>query len=173
MLNIISKNLNLQEKINIDPYIPINITWGKWNEIEEGTHYFRLGDFKKSLLEIGIGSNTGIIRSVTLVESNKVFLNDVNNEYNLSNIEQGIPVFELSQFAGKGIADIKCNIEVRLFNNNLLLTFRDDDKAEKCIYSDRVMFGANQLNELCFIMVEGLSKEETMQLNDVLSSRSK
>ncbi|MEF2967373.1 hypothetical protein V3851_16160 [Paenibacillus sp. M1] len=168
MLKFNSKKLFLQEEIVIDPYIPIEIKWGDWNEIMEGTHYFRLGDFKKSLLEIGVGSNTGIIRSVTLVETNKVSLNSVKEDSHLINNEYGVPVFDISAVKEKGKVDVYCNLEVNLFGNKLLLKFREDE-VDKCIHSGRVIFGANKLNELCYIKVAGLSDEETMELKDSLS----
>ncbi|WP_198015837.1 hypothetical protein [Paenibacillus sp. HW567] len=168
MLKISVEKLCLQEEITIDPYIPIDIKWGTWNEAEEGTHYFRLGDFKKSLLEIGVGSNTGLIRSITLVDSNKVVLDSVGKVNNLTNNEQGILVFDLTQMKEKGTLDVECKLEVYMFSNNLLLSFRDGEVA-KCIHSGKVIFGVNELDELCFIKVGGLSNEETIQLNDSLS----
>ncbi|MES9717656.1 hypothetical protein [Bacillus safensis] len=59
------------QSINIeyDLYTPINIEFGSWNISKEPTIYWRTGDFKKSLIEIGIAKFTrqkAILRSKLL-----------------------------------------------------------------------------------------------------------
>lgn len=53
-------------KVEVDLYIPLTIEFGTWNLSEEPTIYWRTGDFKKSLIEIGVGKDLGDIRSITL-----------------------------------------------------------------------------------------------------------
>ncbi len=75
MLNVTKVSNSVSEKIEVDQYIPIKIVWGKWNIFSEETLYWRTGDFKKSLIEIGIASRSGVIRSLTVVHSDKINYN--------------------------------------------------------------------------------------------------
>lgn len=67
-------------KIEFDVYTPINIEFG--NISEDKTVYWRTGDFKKSLIEIGFAQKTGEIRSITLTLCENVYK---SKEWNILN----------------------------------------------------------------------------------------
>jgi hypothetical protein len=54
--------LVVDNETTFDPYVPLDIKWGRWDEVKVGTKYCRFGDFKHSLLEIGVNSCTEQIR---------------------------------------------------------------------------------------------------------------
>lgn len=56
----------LKEDINIDIYIPLNIKWNTNLPLGESNLYWRSGDLKTSLIEIGLEPNNGVINSITL-----------------------------------------------------------------------------------------------------------
>ena len=72
MLRVIDKGAVQNISIEYDLYIPINIKFGIWNVLLEPTIYWRTGDLKKSLIEIGFGKIKNEIRSITLVICDKV-----------------------------------------------------------------------------------------------------
>lgn len=55
MLKIVEYKERQSANIEYDIYTPINIEFGTWNISKEPTIYWRTGDFKKSLIEIGLG----------------------------------------------------------------------------------------------------------------------
>ena len=52
----------MKHLIEFDIYVPIKIRVGHWDMSKDHTLYWRTGDFEKSLIEIGLGSETGILR---------------------------------------------------------------------------------------------------------------
>ena len=62
MLKVLRLDKVIQERIFIDQYKPIKIKLGSWSIINEKIIYWRIGDFKKSLAEVGIASKSGLIR---------------------------------------------------------------------------------------------------------------
>lgn len=167
MIKVTIDDRNIKEQITIDPYVPIDVKWGNWNEVEENTRYCRFGDFKKSLLEVGVGSKSGLIRSITLVEAKEIYLNNSKYSYKMINCEQGIPILSADGWTGTDRLDIQSQLVVSTLDDEVVLSF-GDGTAVKCIQSGRVKFGLNKFDELCIIIVGDLTVGEMNELNSSL-----
>lgn len=92
MLKIVSTTFEMQSKLTIDAYVPLDIRWGDDYYTNTSILYWRTGDFKKSLIELGIDSKTGQIRSFTLILVKKLLL--ISEDLLKSNVPtiNGLPV---------------------------------------------------------------------------------
>lgn len=167
LIKVTIEKRHVEEQITIDQYVPIDVKWGKWNEVEESTRYCRYGDFKHSLLEVGVGSKSGQIRSITLVEAKEVHLDNSDHGFKITKCEQGIPVLSADDWIGTNRLDIQSQLTVSILKDEVVLTF-GDGAVVSCIQSGRVKFGINELNELCSIVLGGLTVNEMDELNSSL-----
>ncbi|AZK47330.1 hypothetical protein [Paenibacillus lentus] len=55
-----------KENVEFDDYIPITVRWGANERSFDRILYWRTGDFKKSLFEMGISEQDGSLFSLTL-----------------------------------------------------------------------------------------------------------
>ena len=113
-----------KEQITIDPYIPIDIKFGNWNEVEESPRYCRFGDFKKSLLEVGVSSISGQLRSITLVEAKDIYINSSNRSYEILNCEKGLPVLNDNRWEKTERIDIQSHLKVSTLNDKIIINIR-------------------------------------------------
>lgn len=157
----------VSEDIQIDPYIPIKIKFGKWNLVNEETKYWRTGDFKKSLLEVGIASKGGIIRSLTLVEAESINLDSERIINYTVDTQSGIPVFDLSSWENSNRIDENGFLQVNFCERCLQIIFSDNEIRTQVV-NERVKFGLDENGELCCIEVINLSDKEKYELKDSL-----
>jgi hypothetical protein len=171
MLNIINLVSTLDESLEIDPYIPVKIRWGQWNLIDEPTIYWRVGDFKNSLVEIGVSSNSGLIRSFTFVCSKDIFLTNAQVLWPKS-YDEGTPMFDISEWPENGRLDEQGLAEIYFNGDDLSVLFSHSLIIKKTTVSGRVCFGFNNDNNLCAIKIFDLTEEEKEQIKDTLNYMS-
>lgn len=166
MLNISKLNDRIPEIIEADPYIPIKIKWGKWNELEESTVYWRTGDFKKSLIEIGIASESGLIRSITVVTADKIFF-DIKKFILSENLKNATPSFSIGYWKQNRRLDENGLLEIH-YNDNEINIVLSTNTITQTIVSGKVCFGLDSSSNLCVISVLQPSQEEMLQIKDTL-----
>ncbi|MBD3861174.1 hypothetical protein IEE86_15725 [Bacillus sp. 28A-2] len=155
--------------IEYDLYTPINIEFGSWNISKEPTIYWRTGDFKKSLIEIGIGKYTGSLRSITLtlsenvhkMESMKFDLKDIN-------IIKGVPNFQVEEFNDMTYIDEKGKLDVYIGINKVLISFSEKD-ALSILQNDTVGFALDKDEVVCGIIISDVLEHEKKTLEDALN----
>jgi hypothetical protein len=162
----------LKEDINIDIYIPLNIKWNTNLQLGESNLYWRSGDLKTSLIEIGLEPNNGVINSITLslvsdIDLKESFPDDIGENIP---IQKGLPAFKISDWPKNGYKnDIKA-FKVCLNNNGqLYIFFCNTYKLSSKIISGRVNFGFDEQEYLCFFGINNLSNIEIKQLKDALN----
>jgi hypothetical protein len=170
MLNVSKLNDIIPEVIEADPYIPIKIKWGKWNELEESTVYWRTGDFKKSLFEIGIASETGLIRSITVVTADKIFF-DTKKFILSENTKDATPSFNIDYWKQNGRLDEDGLLEIHCNDGGINIVLSTNTIANT-IVSGKVSFGLDSNSNLCTIGVIQPSQEEMLQIKDTLEYMS-
>ena len=170
MLNVVKVNSAIAEKIELDPYVPVKIRWGQWNLIAEPTIYWRTGDFKNYLVEIGIASKSGIIRSFTVVHTKDILLDATQVAWPKS-IEEGTPEFNIREWSESGRRDEKGIAKIH-FNGSELSMILSKNTITKKVISGRVCFGLDNESNLCVISVFGLFEEEKAQILDTLKYMS-
>lgn len=155
--------------IEYDLYTPINIEFGSWNISKEPTIYWRTGDFKKSLIEIGLAKYTGNIRSITLtlsenvhkVESLKLNMEDIN-------MVKGVPSFQLEESNDNTYIDEKGKLDVYIGMDKVLITFSEND-AVSILQNDTVGFALDKEEVVCGIIISGMLEHEKKALEDALN----
>ncbi len=162
-----SLKTSLQVNRIIDPYIPIQVKFGgdlpSW---EDNRNYVRFVDMKYSMLEVGFNSETGVIRSVTLVSAKNIHINE-KPELKFENCEDGIIVFNNDGFDSKCYIDIFRDLVVYTYNTDVILSFSDDEVV-KFVQNGVVKFGLNKLDELCCFVVSDFTEKEMRKLNGCL-----
>lgn len=148
-------------ELNVDYYIPISIKFNNSNNI----FYWRTGNFKNSLLEIGIDSKTGELISITLVSINNVEL--INEPFHIQTaLINGIPSFKCTFNMNNKLYDIKEEIYVFLNKRYIFLQIgkMKDVKKSVCLGNIYLMF--NNKDILCSFLINNLSNDEYQVLKN-------
>ncbi len=167
LLKLLSVSEKEECKVEIDFYVPFSVEIGdSFNFKKENIVYWRTGDIERSLIEIGIGSNTGILRRITLTSFKKasvknVALKDIE-------IEEGTPVFDAGIIPKKGIFDFISDFEVYLGKDSIIAMIEKVDKCRKIIRMDRVDIGIDNQNNITHIAINNLDFKEYNELKDAL-----
>jgi len=126
----------------------------------DGNLYWRTGNLKQTLIEIGFGKAYGTIRSITLICKPKV---QIKNDY--QNNDAIIKKFGLPEFkTGKWKKSFYCRDEIGDFfmsinDNNLIITFSQHPIKFKVI-NNRIVFSFNRNKKLCSIEIQNLNTDE-------------
>lgn len=168
MVKIRALDLEVNNEITFDPYVPLDIKWGHWDEIKESTKYCRFGDFKYSLLEIGVNSVTEQIRSVTLVEIRNIEIFQSKCEIAIGEVEIGTPAFFTDNWVGTDRLDITAEIKLKVYLDGLIINVGETN-ATRFIRNGKVIFGLNQSNEMCFIRLVDIDNDKIVALKESLS----
>jgi hypothetical protein len=159
-----SKSINIE----YDVYTPINIEFGTWNISKEPTIYWRTGDFKKSLIEIGVGKYTGNIRSITLTLSENVYkLENLNLDMKNITLIKGIPNFQVEEYADKTYIDENSKLNVYIGIDKVLISFSENDTVS-IIQNDNVGFALDINKMVCGVIVSGMLEHEKNILEEAL-----
>ncbi len=146
--------------IEYDVYTPINIEFGTWNISKEPTIYWRTGDFKKSLIEIGLGKYTGNIRSITLILSENVHeMENLNLDMKNITLIKGAPIFQIKKYDDETYIDENSEIDVYLGIDNVLISFSKNDIVS-IVQNDNVGFALDINRMVCGVIVSGMLKNE-------------
>lgn len=159
------------QSINIeyDLYTPINIEFGSWNISKEPTIYWRTGDFKKSLIEIGIGKYTGSLRSITLTLSENVHkMENFKLDNKNINVIKGVPNFQVEEHNDKTYIDEKGKLDVYIGLDKVLILFSENDTVS-VLQNDTVGFALDKDEVVCGIIISGVLEHEKKTLEDALN----
>jgi hypothetical protein len=117
-------------------------------------------------MEIGIGSNTGILRRITLTSVHRACLGNITN--NVTKIEAGTPVFGVDIIPKKGIYDYNNDFDVFLGEHTISTIITRIDNCEKIIRLDRLDIGFDNQNDITHIALNNLSVDEHKELKGAL-----
>ncbi|PLS10239.1 hypothetical protein CUU63_01045 [Bacillus halotolerans] len=153
-------------KIEFDVYTPINIEFGNWNISEDKTVYWRTGDFKKSLIEIGFAQKKGEIRSITLTLCESVYK---SKEWNIENIEpiKGVPVFSVDRQQNEMYIDEKGILNVYISDKTVYIQF-SAHKVESLIENNHVLFCLDSDDNFCGVIINDVGDNEINILEQAL-----
>lgn len=153
---------------SLNDYIPLSVTWG--DRDYTSTLYWRTGDFKKSLIEIGIESKTGRIQSFTLTLAKKLNLNRDDRLDIKVPIINGLPVINRKHWPEDDRFFDKIGEFQLILNENagrIYIVF-NQDQVVKWIKSDRVLFGLNEKKKLALLGVQGIDDTEVKRFKNNL-----
>ena len=169
MLKILEIAEKLDEKVEVDLYVPFKIKIGLWNESKEHTVYWRTGDSRKSLFEVGIGKDSGKIRSLTLVQAKPVvqgLQKCVDEKMIPSKI--GIPICDVSEFPANGFIDEANDFQVCLSDDSILILFSKESHPISKIVCNRAIFGVDENNNMLSFQIVRLTENEVNTLKSAL-----
>lgn len=168
MLKVAEYKESQSVNIEYDIYTPINIEFGTWNISKEPTIYWRTGDFKKSLIEIGIGKYTGNIRSITLTLSENVHkMENLNLDMKNITLIKGIPNFQVEKYVDKTYIDEKSKLNVYIGIDKVFILFSENDTVS-IVQNDNVGFALDKDKMVCGVLVSGMLKHEKNMLEEAL-----
>lgn len=153
--------------IEYDVYTPINVEFGTWDISKEPTIYWRTGDFKKFLIEIGLGKHTGNIRSITLTLSENVDNTELNFDFRNITLIKGMPVFQVEKYNNKTYIDENGKLSVYIGPDSILISF-SENAIVSIVQNDNIGFALDNNKTVCGILVSGMLEYERNLLKDAL-----
>jgi hypothetical protein len=168
MLKVTEYKESQSINIEYDIYTPINIEFGTWNISKEPTIYWRTGDFKKSLIEIGVGKYTGNIRSITLSLSENVHkMQDLNLDIKNITLIKGIPNFQVEEYDDKTYIDENGKLNVYIGIDKVLISFSENETVS-IVQNENVGFALDKDKMVCGVIVSGMLEHEKNILEEAL-----
>lgn len=153
-------------EVDIDYYVPFTINLGNEKSYTPKT-YWRIGNFKDSLMEISIDEKSGMLRDITLTSVNKAHLVNETLE-NIDIVENGTPIFLLDGDIKNGLCDQVMDFYVYLSRDFIMVKFCEESHLYKFIELGRVRFGFDKDNKLISVIIKDLSDNEYSELKDSL-----
>lgn len=158
MLKIWSSSDIKKTSIECDFYIPINITFGKCDSTQESIHYWRTGDFRKSLIEIGYGANNKMISTITVVMCDKVTKGQ-NKYICVDNSLLGCPVVDGNNLLKKTYNDEIGNLLLHLGENNVYIQLNEREVKSK-ITNENIDFLLDDGDYLIGIRIKDINSHD-------------
>lgn len=155
-----------QCKINIDYYVPFTINLGN-DKLYTPKICWRIGNLKKSLMEISIDEKSGILREITLTLVDKAHLVNAALE-NAEIVESGTPVFRLDGTIKNGLCNQVMDFDVYLSMEFIMVNFSEESHPYKFIELERVGFGFDKDNKLISVIIKDLTNDEYRELKEGL-----
>jgi hypothetical protein len=122
--------------------------------------YWRTGDFKKSLIEVGVDPSNGAICKIT-VTSLAGIGSHAFQMADLSATQAGLPCISLEDWAGSSRKDVEQPVEATLIGNRLVLQFGPQrGQLTTAIRNGRVVFQIDQSRIISGIEILELSTKE-------------
>lgn len=152
--------------IEIDPYVPLKIRWEEIEDCAEDLIYWRTGDLKQSLFELGLSLSSGRVISLTVVHAHMIVIEDEKRYLNVR-IHEGMPLFDTSNWSDLDMVDDEGVFEIHLCDDEVFLVLRNVETVD-AIQSGRILFGFDVDSNLSLIRVKCLTKNEKSLLKDTL-----
>ncbi|WP_407321964.1 hypothetical protein [Dickeya ananatis] len=154
--------------IDIDGYVPLDIKFSA--PIGLPPLYWRVGDGKKSLLELAVLPESGSLSDITLVMLNPCSIQKVDSiPVKLSDDKLGNPIINLDswnlldrdEFSQRFIDDFDLDIKAVISPTSILLIIDGSNKITdwiKC--SDTFYVGTNDKRNITHLFLDKLTQEE-------------
>ncbi len=155
----------LTPEIKIDEYIPFTIELGtKPHQLL----YWRGGDGKLSLIEVGLDRTSGAISSAALISINSKDIKKTDDSFVTYLPESdAIAVFDLSgwktssnNYSDSFQDEFNSNISLVVGSDYLTVTFSEVDSPSRYIKNDKVRLGISPREELSTLEIIGLTPEQ-------------
>ncbi len=175
MLNVFQKGFLKEVSIVTDKYIPFTLSFGDKNLFLPPL-YWRGGDFKQSLIEIGFAEKTGILQTLTLTSINPKNISETSEKLTSGNDESlGILVCDATlwdkssdKFENRFI-DEAIDFKVKIGQDHLSLVFESSNKVDQYIINQSVRFGVCKNNNLVSINLLELKSDQLFLLKTFMN----
>ncbi len=149
----------------------VTVTWP--TSLTESPRYWRTGDFRQSLLEIGVHPHTGRLLSITLVNIPRLgTLEPEEMAYDeaATLITDQIPLFDLAAWSeGSPFVDEPNNLRARIGYNRLTIDWGDTPSGNYAIQSGRCFMGIGDHYALIGLHLNPLSDAEITAIQNMFS----
>jgi hypothetical protein len=155
-----------EESIEIDEYIATNVEWLASKKALDPTYYWRTGDFKKSLFELGVSGNSGRVLSFTLTSVNRLHVTVEDYSEIKSPIVEGLPIFRINDKFTDGFLDEVNEFRVLVNSNRLRICFFDTEPTQVVtqMKSGRIRFGLTNQKALAMVEITDMKEEEYQKI---------
>lgn len=148
MLKILKVLTSSKSIVEVDEYVPLTILFEPKDS--SATIYWRGGDGKFTLVEIGLSKNTGAVNSVTLTSVSSESVHSVLRSPEIGgDWIEGMPAFDTScwsedgDFSSRFIDDFNGEFRFIVGDNNVSLNFGRADSIARYVGSGDVFFGVS------------------------------
>lgn len=160
-MNIVDRKMVVNVSIECDEYVPFSITFGV--ERPDLLCYWRMGDGKRSLVEIGVNCKSGALFSLTLVNFDDNNISFIGESYSIGDLPiiEGLPVFDsrefddVRDFAHRFVDDFSEQLVINVFRNAVSLMLTGAESVVRYIQNGDVRFGLSEFNRLVSLDVLG------------------
>lgn len=166
----------LASSVDFDEYVPFTAEFE--SDSLSPPLYWRVGDGKSSLMEIGLNKDSGAVHSITLTSIKAENVRKDNKDYASSASEKdGLPIFDLSEWRNGNCSDEFASNFIDEFNVDLELTLGQDFISVSivggmepvyCIKNNSVIFGIDVEGALTNIDIINMSQEDIKTVNSAI-----
>jgi len=149
--------------IEFDQYIPIKLIFGDRGPWIEPSAYWRSGNLDTELIEIGIGSEHGILRKITIVLIQKIGFH--LNDYSKINCKSGIPIFRKINYDRNFLFDENGPLEMFVGKDKVQVLF-SHNKITSGLVCDRVTCLFDKDDNFCGFEVADITDAEMSILKE-------
>lgn len=147
-----------------DGYVPLVLRWPKSASFPP--LYWRLGDFERTLIELGINDENGAICKVTVTSVER--LAEMEPEHwSVESVVLGLPCCDLTLWADdERRIDERCEVKAYLVGRKFVLTVDEStiSSLKKAYRSGNVAFIVDEADRLRVLEVVDLSDAEAAEL---------
>lgn len=167
MLRISELSVSVDSEIVVDQYVPLTITWEALTPVSPV--YWRTGDLKHSLIEIGIDPRSGHLSSITMtLIGPEVEQTTITAPDSLGAVEVGHPICDIGAWGSDVYVDCAASLRVHLFGDALRVLFGGQQIASS-IVDGSVRFYLSLDRELIGFGIDCLSDGARARLADALT----
>jgi hypothetical protein len=163
MLKVIGHKEIRESSLEIDGYVPLSFRCWEVRSKTAIPLYWRFGNLKTTLIEIGISQENGAIFDVTVVSLSEILNYGANDDDYISEnipVISGLPVCEIKPTDELTYFDEKREIISGLRKDSIVIWIGDKTEESTVYKAGRLMFGVNSQNEICCLRVDHLDEEE-------------
>ncbi len=140
----------------------VNVEWPA--PTTEPPRYWRTGDFRHSLLEIGVHGQTGQLVSMTLVSVKELSVWPPKGEHLdelATTVVNGIPVFDVTDWQNDTVfVDEPNDLRIKLGTDRVLIEWGRPSAPARSLHSGRILFGVDERGALFSVQIAALSNED-------------
>lgn len=168
-LRAVSWDSTLPETVEIDGYIPLNVVWGVRNPRVDNYCYWHTGDLKRSILEIGMVRDTGLIRTVTLISAGEV-------EFSALPLvpcteHRGVPIIDVAELPSEQYFEHSQPLQVILGPDHLVVSWSPNKPVRRFGCGGRVQVGLDHVERMVSVELTGLTDPERLLMAEALGLR--
>jgi hypothetical protein len=169
MLSILRAAGSPDGRLDLDN-LTVSVEWPAASS--EPPYYWRTGDFRRSLLEIGLHPATGQLISIGLILVDELRAwSTVLPDLNIipERIENSVPICDRARWSDTNrFVDEIGALDVWLGTNRLLLRFGEAD-SQRSIQSGQVQFGITQQGDLAAIQINNLTNSDVSAIRHMFA----